>query len=159
MRRILSARLSVTLIGKPSGTATTTNVTATIKACKISVAVSRFIHELLFSGSTPKIYPIDEMATVTNAPVKSHLNHPPSFTDLGSLESLPSNSRPPYIIGNHTFIMPTATPNIAPTSKASCLFCIGTIGSKTTSLRTRTKNVKRANIRPTTPINLAKESN
>ena len=31
MRFMLSARLSVTLIGKPSGTETTINVTATIK--------------------------------------------------------------------------------------------------------------------------------
>ena len=162
IRRILRAKLKVTLIGSPSGTATTTNVTATMKYCKICPAVSSDTHEVGSSGFTPKAKPMAARTIDVRTPIPSHLNQPPFSTLSGISLSLPINSKASYTIGIHTLDNAITAPIITAPTNPNCPreYC-GASGEalKKISLINSTAKVSTANTIPTTPINLAKESN
>ena len=67
--RILNARLNVTLIGRPSGTATTIRVTAIIKYCRMRPAVSSV--KILSAVNAPvKISLVSKPINVAPATIK-----------------------------------------------------------------------------------------
>ena len=125
IRLILRARLSVTLIGNPSGTATTINVTAIIKYCSILLASSISIHEDEFSGFTPNNTPMLQKMAKIIIPNISHVSHPKRLMQRGRGFSFPARENASYRIGTQTLDKAMIPPAITAPNSPNCPHVMG----------------------------------